>query len=224
MNKSKLKATIFILVLLVVAAAVTAIATGRSVKPGNSAAQNTTTPSQSQIAPPSETPEATPSESTEPSDSAEPSESPEPSESTEPTPTPSEPVADRTVSGSGSFASDTGTPLNLTVNYTAAAKSASEVSITFDLYLNCYTINATAKPGGATVTFNGKTYTMSTPELSSSSATATSVKLCSKTVTVPLAAGESLNVPVSASWAFGGKYSNVDLATIDASGTLSVQG
>lgn len=204
--------------LLVVAAVVTAIATGRSGKPHEPAAQNTTTPSQSQAAPPSETPEVTPSESTEPS------ESPEPSETPEPTPTPTAPVTNRTVSGSGSFASNTGTPLNLAVNYTAAAKSDSEVSITFDLYLNCYTINATAKPGGASLTFNGKTYTMDTPELSSSSATATSVKLCSQTVTVPLAAGESLNVPISASWAFGGKYSNVDLATIDASGTLSVQG
>lgn len=220
MNKGKLKATIFILALLVLGAAIAAIATGRSVKNGGQSAADTAKTTQSQQAQASETPSAQPSESAQPSQSPEPSESPAPSESPEPT----KEAVSRTVSGSGSFTSDTGTPLNLLVKYSASAKSGSEVNITFDLYLNCYTINATPKPGGASVTFNGKTYTMSTPEISSSSATPTSVKLCSTTVTVPLAAGESISVPVSASWAFGGKYSDIDLAAIDAAGTLAVQG
>jgi len=217
MNKGKIKATILILVLLVVTAAVAAIATGRTVKNGGGTAQNTARPAQTRQAQESETPSGPPEESAQPSGTPAPAETEAPAET-------AAPVVSRSVSGSGSFTSDTGTAMNLVVNYSATAKSDSEINLTFDLYLNCYTINATAKPGGASVTFNGQTYTMSTPELSSSSATPTSVKLCSTTVTVPLAAGESLNVPVTASWAFGGKYSDVDLATIDAAGTLSIQG
>lgn len=221
MNKGKIKATILILALLVVTAAVAAIATGRTVKNGGTA-QNTARPAQTRQAQTrqaqeSETPSGPPEESAQPSGTPAPAETEAPAET-------AAPVVSRSVSGSGSFASDTGTAVNLMVNYNATAKSDSEINLTFDLYLNCYTINATAKPGGASVTFNGQTYTMSTPELSSSSATPTSVKLCSTTVTVPLAAGESLNVPVTASWAFGGKYSGIDLTTIDAAGTLSIQG
>lgn len=223
MNKGKMKATIFILVLLVVAAAIAAIATGRSVKKGgeNTAQTQESAQTSETQQPAQETAAETETESPSPS----PSETEQPSETPAETqtPTPTKTVT-RTVSGSGSFSSNTGTNLNLVVKYSAAAKSDTEASITFTMYLNCYTINATAKPGGASVTFNGQTYTMSTPDISSSSSTPTSVKLCSKTVTVPLAAGESLSVPISASWAFGGKYSDVDMTTIDAAGTLNVQG
>ena len=216
MNKSKIKATVIILVLLVLGAVIAAIATGHSISKradGTPSASQSAAPEQSQTPEESVQPTPTPEESAQPTQ--------EPEESAKPSKTP---AVTRKVSGSGSFASSTGTPLNLVVDYSAKALSDSEIQVTFELYLNCYTINATPKPGGASVTVNGKTYTMSTPTISSSSATPTAVKLCSTTVTMPLAAGESLNVPVTASWAFGGTYSDVDLSTIDAAGTLNVQG
>jgi len=223
MDKSKVKATIIILVILVAGAVIAAIATGKTLssKTGGSAAQTSQTPQESQTAAESAQPSA--------AESAQPTETPEPtpSETPEPSAAPAAskaPVTSRTVSGYGSFASNTGTPLNLVVDWSADAVSDSEIKVTFEMYLNCYTINATPKPGGASITVNGQTYTASTPALQSSSATPTSVKLCTKTVTMSLAQGESLELPVTASWAFGGKYSDVDLTTIDAAGTLSIQG
>ena len=222
MDKSKIKATIIILVILVVCAAVAALATGRTLskKSGSDTAQSASPSAQTSQAP---------EDTQQPQDSAAPTDTPEPSQTAEPEATQKPetskaPATSRKVSGSGSFASNTGTPLNLVVDWSAKALSDSEIQVTFEMYLNCYTINATPKPGGASITVNGQTYTASTPALQSSSATPTTVRLCTKTVTMSLAAGESLDVPVSASWAFGGKYSDVDLTTIDAAGTMSIQG
>jgi hypothetical protein len=221
MDKSKIKATIIILVILVVCAVVAALATGRTLskKSGSNTAQTAASAQTSQA----------PEDTQQPQDSAQPTDTPEPSQTAQPESTPKPetskaPATSRKVSGSGSFASNTGTPLNLVVDWSAKALSDTEIQVTFEMYLNCYTINATPKPGGASITVNGQTYTASTPALQSSSATPTTVRLCTKTVTMSLAAGESLDVPVSASWAFGGKYSDVDLTTIDAAGTLSIQG
>ena len=221
MDKSKIKATIIILVILVVCAVIAAFATGRTLskKSGSNTAQTAASAQTSQ----------TPEDTQQPQDSAQPTDTPEPSQTAQPESTPKPetskaPTTSRKVSGSGSFASNTGTPLNLVVDWSAKALSDTEIQVTFEMYLNCYTINATPKPGGASITVNGQTYTASTPALQSSSATPTTVRLCTKTVTMSLAAGESLDVPGSASWAFGGKYSDVDLTTIDAAGTMSIQG
>ena len=43
----------------------------------------------------------------------------------------------------------------------------------------------------------------------------------SKTFTVNISSGESISLPLSVTWHFGGKYSNVDLTDIVASGTVT---
>lgn len=209
MNKSKLKATIFIVVLLLAAAAIAAVVTGNmSKKP----------PAES------DTPSAavTPAPDA-PGETDEPEITDEPEVSEEPVQT-APPVVSREVTGSGTFSSDTGTPLNLVVSYSAKAGAGDEVIVTFDVYLSCYSINASAKPGGVSLSFNGGSYTDSSPELDVHSDTVTSVRLCTKEVTINLPAGETLTSSASVSWAFGGSYSEVELKTIEASGTVSIAG
>ena len=47
------------------------------------------------------------------------------------------------------------------------------------------------------------------------------LRIGSKTFTVNISSGESISLPLSVTWHFGGKYSNVDLTDIVASGTVT---
>jgi len=218
MSTSKLKATVLIAAILIVLAVIVSIATGKTVKDKTDDINPTSDP-QSTVSP---EPSAEPDEP----DVDEPEQSEEPTQPVE-TPKPAEskaPVSSRTVTGSGSMSSNTGTNLNLLVKWNTVAVNDKEVSVVFDIYANCYTLNSSAKYQALKLVVDGKEYVMNAPNISSSSSTPTSVKLCSATVKMDLAEGESVSVPVSAEWKFEGTYSGVDIDIIETSGTLSIQG
>ena len=208
MNKAKIRAAVIIFVLLLLAAAIAWLVTG-NMSPkepaptpayGADDTENNSQPPETQTPPPVETPELI--------------------ETPEPTPTP----LDREIDSQGSFASDTGTPLNLLVNWSAKSGPGETVEVTFEVYLRCYSINASAKADGLSLSFNGQTYRASTQELNMQSNELVSVELLTQTASIELPQGDRFSGPVTVDWAFGGSYSSVDLDVISASGAVEITG
>ncbi len=171
------------------------------------------------------TPETVPSSNvTEPAGGQEtPEATPAPTETPEPTPTPTatpEPTPEDTPvpDSSGSFRSDTGTGLNLVVDWEARDAGGGDVSITFNVYAESYSLYSSECWNGVTVTLAGKDHSFTTSAISCDANRLTKSPLGS--VTVVTAADSS--IPVSARWSFGGTYGGTELPTLTASGTVTL--
>lgn len=151
MSKGRIKAVLFIIVfLLVIAVAVNLLMDMQSEKkaeatPTNDPYANTVTPSVD-MQPALETPQPTPAivPSVAPTATPTPA-APVPTATPTPVPTatpePIQPVIPQgEVIGSGSFTSDTGTPLNLRADWTATVLDSERVEVTVNVYLVSYQI------------------------------------------------------------------------------------
>ena len=153
MSKGRIKAVLFIIVfLLVIAVAVNLLVDMQSEKkaeatPTNDPYANTVTPSVD-MQPALETPQPTPAIVPSVAPTATPTPAAQvPTASPTPTPIPTattEPVQpvipQGEVIGSGSFTSDTGTPLNLRADWTATVLDSERVEVTVNVYLVSYQI------------------------------------------------------------------------------------
>jgi len=221
MSKRRSYVFIALVLALLIIAGLTAVLTRNSIDdPEKPDPQDT--PEVSQNIDPTQSP--SPSSEAQPTETPAPTETPEATETPEPTATtiPSE-LPKREVSSSGSFSSDTGTNLNMTVSWTASAKDNENVELKFDIYLTSYTIGVGARIG--TLTVNGTPYNYSTDGFDvNNNKTKTTTLVSSKTVTVPVAAGETVSIPVSVDWLFNGTYNGKPLDTVTASDTLLIKG
>lgn len=140
-----------------------------------------------------------------------------------PTPTPAPVVTPEPnrLLNSGSFYSDTGVPMNLKVEWSVSTVSASQAEVTVKVSLDSYSLHLTEVPGAVTINLNGSTASMASPAVDYDGNGKLNTVFGSKTFTVGISSGESINLPLSVTWHFGGKYSNVDLTDIVASGTVS---
>ena len=122
---------------------------------------------------------------------------------------------------SGSFSSNTGVPMNIRVDWSISSVSGSQAEVTVKVSLDSYSLHLVEVPGAVTVDLNGSTATMASPAVDYDGKSALNTPFGSKTFTVNISSGESISLPLSVTWHFGGKYSNVDLTDIIASGTVS---
>lgn len=149
--------------------------------------------------------------------------SPAPTPTPTPTPTPAPavtPEPNRQLN-SGSFMSDTGVPLNIKVEWSVSTSGASQAEVTVKVSLDSYSLHMSEVPGSVVIDLNGSTATLGNPAVDYDGNSKLNTPFGSKTFTVNLSSGESMNLPLSVTWHFGGKYSKVDLTDIVASGTVS---
>ena len=162
---------------------------------------------------------------TTPAPTAAPASTPTPTATPAPTPPPTPapavtPEPNRQLN-SGSFMSDTGVPMNIKVEWSVSTSGSSQAEVTVKVSLDSYSLHMSEVPGSVVIDLNGSTATLGNPSVNYDGNTKLNTPFGSKTFTVNLSSGESMSLPLSVTWHFGGKYSKVDLTDIVASGTVS---
>ncbi len=131
--------------------------------------------------------------------------------STTPTATPSPtPPATPAPNASGSFRSDSGTPLNIVCSWTL---NGSTLNVTVDA--ESYSLYSQGAWHALSVVVGGQTYYFDTANIQYDGPGLGTHRLGTATVS-----GVSAGSRVEVSWHFGGRYGDVDLETITASGTV----
>ena len=228
MSKGRIKAVLFIIVfLLVIAVAVNLLMDMQSEKkaeatPTSDPYANTVTPSVD-MQPALETPQPTPA--------IEPSVAPTATPTATPTPTPiptatTEPVQpvipQGEVIGSGSFTSDTGTPLNLRADWTATVLDSERVEVTVNVYLVSYQIEVRELYNAVNVSVGDQYASADSPAIKWENNTRLETLLASTVHTLSLPSGSSASFPLAAQYQFGGTYSKVELPVIECGGTVEL--
>ena len=119
------------------------------------------------------------------------------------------------VVASGSFSSNTGTQLNLMVNWSVQADPFGQKTLYVDVCSTSYSLFCTG--GGIELTANGLVYASTAPSIEYGGSTMIVNRLAS--FTVP---GVSGAVSLSAVWHFNGSYSGVPIGDIRANGIANV--
>lgn len=137
-----------------------------------------------------------------------------------PTETPAPASVDPSLLASGSFRSDTGTPLNLVADWRAVSIDAANVRITVTLSLESYSLGVGERRSNV-LTFNGDDYYFMTDpiEIEGGDFVKTQIYVWSKEI--PLS---ELNFQLSARWNLKGSYSKKELETIELSGSYEYTG
>ena len=120
-----------------------------------------------------------------------------------------------TVVASGSFTSNTGTQLNLLVNWLVQSDSYGQKTLYVDVNATSYSLYSNG--GGVELTANGMVYTATASSVNYGGSSRVTNRLAS--FTVP---GVSGAVSLNAVWHFNGSYSSVPLGDIRASGVANV--
>lgn len=235
MSKGRIKAVLFIIVfLLVIAVAVNLLMDMQSERkadatPTNDPYANTVTPSV-ETQPALETPQPTPAiaPSTAPTATPVPAtqvptQAPTPTPVPTATPEPVQPVIPQgEVIGSGSFTSDTGTPLNLRADWTATVLDAERVEVTVNVYLISYQIEVRELYNAVNVSVGDQYASADSPAIKWENNTKLETLLASTVHTLSLPSGSSASFPLAAQYQFGGTYSKVDLPVIECGGTIEL--
>ena len=231
MSKGRIKAVLFIIVfLLVIAVAVNLLMDMQSERKADATptddpyASVETQPSVIETAQPtpaiapSTAPTATPAPAT-PVPTATPTPTPVPTA----TPEPVQPVIPQgEVIGSGSFTSDTGTPLNLRADWTATVLDAERVEVTVNVYLVSYQIEVRELYNAVNVSVGDQYASADSPAIKWENNTKLETLLASTVHTLSLPSGSSASFPLAAQYQFGGTYSKVDLPVIECGGTIEL--
>ena len=235
MSKGRIKAVLFIIVfLLVIAVAINLLMDMQSERkadatPTDDPYANTVTPSV-ETQPALETPQPTPeiAPSTAPTATHVPA-TPVPTQAPNPTPVPTatpEPVQPVIPQGegigSGSFTSDTGTPLNLRADWTATVLDAERVEVTVNVYLVSYQIEVRELYNAVNVSVGDQYASADSPAIKWENNTKLETLLASTVHTLSLPSGSSASFPLAAQYQFGGTYSKVDLPVIECGGTIEL--
>ena len=235
MSKGRIKAVLFIIVfLLVIAVAVNLLLDMQSERkadatPTDDPYANTVTPSV-ETQPALETPQPTPAiaPSTAPTATPVPAtqvptQAPTPTPIPTATPEPVQPVIPQgEVIGSGSFTSDTGTPLNLRADWTATVLDAERVEVTVNVYLVSYQIEVRELYNAVNVSVGDQYASENSPAIKWENNTKLETLLASTVHTLSLPSGSSASFPLAAQYQFGGTYSKVDLPVIECGGTIEL--
>ena len=235
MSKGRIKAVLFIIVfLLVIAVAVNLLMDMQSERkadatPTDDPYANTVTPSV-ETQPALETPQPTPAiaPSTAPTATPVPAtqvstQAPTPTPVPAATPEPVQPIIPQgEIIGSGSFTSDTGTPLNLRADWTATVLDAERVEVTVNVYLVSYQIEVRELYNAVNVSVGDQYASADSPAIKWENNTKLETLLASTVHTLSLPSGSSASFPLAAQYQFGGTYSKVDLPVIECGGTIEL--
>lgn len=143
-------------------------------------------------------------------------ETPKPTETAQP-----QPHGDGRVSESGSFSSNTGTKLNLVVDWSVISLDEHNLSVTVNIYVQSYSLEIGGRTGTIYVNGNGYSFT-SNPVTHTSNDSLQKTQITTVTVTVPADAGSSINIPISVDWNYRGQYSGEDIDHIPAESIITI--
>ena len=227
MNMNKIKATLFIVLFLLVAAVTVYIVTGNNTDreyhptgvPAAVTAQPVeTVPPLAVTAAPTVAPTAVPTAVPTPEVIL--VETPAPTPAPTPVPTP-EPIPVGTVIGSGSFVSDTGTGglLDLVASYTAVTTGETSATVTVTVDLRHYQLNMNPAYS-LNINLNGNYQTLYVDGIVQEDGVLNTDTLGTYDFPVTIAAGQSLSLPLEVVWNFGGTYHGVDLPVVECGGTV----
>ena len=233
MSKGKIKAVLFIIVfLLAIAVAINLLVDMQSERkaeatPTGDPYANTVTPS-IETQPAVETAQPTPAAapSTAPTATPVPA-TPVPTLTPTPVPTvtpePAQPIIPQgEVIGSGSFTSDTGTPLNIRADWTATVLDSESVEVTVNVYLISYQIEVRELYDAVNVSVGDQYASANSPAIKWENNTRLESLLASTVHTLRLPSGSSASFPLAAQYQFGGTYSKVELPVIECGGTIEL--
>lgn len=179
---------------------------------------------------PVETPSTTaaPTNDSTPEPSAAPTSEPAPSATPTAVPTP-EPTDDgkehtRTLSKSGSISSDSTTQLKLEVNWSVTSKNDDELLVSVTVNVRHFALGIGQRNG--TVSVGGQTQSFRSPAFDDNDDAdyASTTQIFTTSFVVPCAIGESVDLPVSATWSFNGSYSGVEYKDITAAQDIHIDG
>ncbi len=233
MSKGKIKAVLFIIVfLLAIAVAINLLVDMQSERkaeatPTGDPYANTVTPS-IETQPAVETAQPTPAvaPSTAPTATpvpATPVPTPTPTPVPTATPEPAQPIIPQgEVIGSGSFTSDTGTPLNIRADWTATVLDSENVEVTVNVYLISYQIEVRELYDAVNVSVGDQYASANSPAIKWENNTRLESLLASTVHTLRLPSGSSASFPLAAQYQFGGTYSKVELPVIECGGTIEL--
>ena len=190
---------IFLLVLVIVAASIF-ILRGSPSEKDTPAAKTTVTP-----APPRES--ATPAP-------ADPGETPAPAPSETPAPTPEPTPTPVPADAEGSFVSDSGTGLNVRVDWQTYA-AGGQRKLKADVSIVSYSIFASAQYKGIVLKLGDETYSADCPAIQYDGKEQIVTPVATFTVDAP-----APGTAVSVEWHYGGKYSGKELDVITARGIV----
>lgn len=137
---------------------------------------------------------------------------PAPTPAPTPVPTPA-PTPPQSVSGAGSFTSNTGTGLNIKVDWNAYNDAYGNVMLKVKIYASHYSFYTSALWNTVQVTVGGQTYYANSPDISYDGNDLKYTELAS--FDIPASTG---NVAIDVLWQYRGTYSGKDLGDITASG------
>lgn len=144
---------------------------------------------------------------------------PEPTPKPTATPAPTALPSYGTYLNSGSFSSDTGTKLNMHIDWTAYDDGNGNAVIAVTGSISSYSLYLASIYDGATITLDGHSTTSTTRAINQDDSAGLSTNpIFLTTLTVPLGTSGDMTV----SWRYGGTYSGVSLPTIEATGFVSV--
>lgn len=224
MDKHRSNVFIALVLVLLIIAAILAWTTGSKILSGapvtaNDNAKPVSTkvvPSAAVTTAVSAAPSAAPAETSTP----EPTATPKPSSTPKPTATP-KPEA-RTLDKTGSISSQTGSNINMRVDWHITSANSKELTLDVEVYIVSYAINAGQHNGS--IRLYGKEYTfVSDPIRIDDNSKKHETLIYDATVTIPAEAGETVAVPISAKWDFDGVYGGKQIGRITAEATLTVK-
>ena len=125
--------------------------------------------------------------------------------------------------GSGSFKSETGTPLNVRADWTAELLDANRVKVKVAVYLESYSLNIIASQNALHVSVGDDYVSANTPAVNLDDNTAIHSSLLNTTEhTLQLAGGEGGSFPVQVQYLFRGTYFNQPIDTIECGGMIQL--
>lgn len=216
-----MKKNVFIVLLLIMVIAAAVLSLWLFFFRGDGPAEQTSTPTpapewtvlpeRTTEPPPSPSPEPEPEETPEPTPEPTPSPTPEPTETPEPTPEPFP------VDSSGSFSSDTGTALNLLVDWSAYTDESGNRKLAVTLSAMHYALRLDESFQALALTVNGQSLSADCPAIEYNDGDLQITPLYTFTLDAPSGSAE-----IQAVWHFKGSYSGQEIEQITASGTAYI--
>lgn len=124
-------------------------------------------------------------------------------------------------SNSGGFMTQTGTSLNLILNW-YAEEAGENVTIYADVLLDCSTMRTASRVGGITLGVGSKTLTLDSAEVNTDMGAHT-ITLCSTHFDVPASDFVSGSCDAYATWYYGGSYGGQTIPELTAKGTITLE-
>ena len=217
---NKIKATLFIIIFLLLAAVIIYFITGNGER--EYYAVNTPRPTEAvlETAQPTSNITIVNTPAPTPVPTVEITATPQPT----PEPTPeitAAPVIIGQVVGSNSFRSDTGALINIQADCIATSITENEVTVDVAVSLEYYTLysyNTTS----LNISLNGQYTSIQVDPIVKEDNTFVSERIGETSFIITCPPGQSVSVPVSVEWHFGGSYHGVDLPVIECGGTLNI--